>query len=320
MSATATGEQTMNTHKSLRPRVLQLTAMSIVALAGFACTAAAAASPTLDRIKESGRIRMGYIADAKPFTFLNDDNVVDGYAMALCNQIAARVKTQLRMESLTVEWTPVTIANRLHKVEQGDIDLLCTPSVVNADHRQNVSYSVPIFAAGNRIVLRADAPAALRNALAERPVSRPVWRGSPAAKVLQGTSIASVAGTTTEKWLRDRRAALQVDATLVTVPDLRAGLQQLLDGKVDALVADRTAVLGALDNSSRDKVVILDRMLTHEPAAMAMARSDEDFRLLVDTSLSQVYASDLFPQLYQRWLGSYDADVHSFFVWNSLVQ
>lgn len=310
----------MNSSTSAGRFLVHLAATSIAALMGFACTAATASSPTLDRIKESGRIRMGYIADAKPFTFINDDNVVDGYATALCNQVAARIKTQLHLESLTVEWTPVTIANRLQKVEQGDVDLLCTPSSVNADHRENVSYSVPIFAAGNRIVLRADAPAALRNALSEHPVSRPVWRGSPAAKVLQGTSIASVAGTTTEKWLQERRAALQVDAKLVSVPDLRTGLQQLLDGKVDALVADRTAVLGALDSSSRDKVFILDRMLTHEPAALAMVRSDEDFRLLVDKSLSQVYASDLFPQLYQRWLGSYDANAQSFFVWNSLTQ
>jgi len=300
--------------------ILRTATVSLAVALGIVCSAQAASAQTLDRIKESGRIRMGYMADARPFTFINDDNVVDGYAAALCNQIAARVKTHLRLESLTVEWTPVTLANRLQKVEQGDVDLLCTPSAINADHRRSVSYSVPIFAAGNRIVLRADAPAALRNALSDHPVSRPVWRGSPAAKVLQGTSIASVAGTTTEKWLRDRRTALQVDAKLVTVPDLRAGLQQLLDGKVDAFVADRTAVLGALDNSSRDKVLILDRMLTHEPAAMAMARSDEDFRLLVDNSLSQVYASDLFPQLYQRWLGTYDADVHTFFVWNSLMQ
>ncbi len=37
--------------------------------------------------------------------------------------------------------------------------------------------------------LRADAPAALRDALAESRSTRAVWRGSPAAKVLKGTSI-----------------------------------------------------------------------------------------------------------------------------------
>jgi polar amino acid transport system substrate-binding protein len=311
----------MNIHKARtalsHSRLLVLSAaVSVVAMLSCAQTAAA---QTLDRIKETGHIRLGYLADAKPFTFLNEDNQVDGYAAALCKQIAGRVKTQLQLQSLTVEWMPVSLTNRMRKVENGDVDLLCTPSSVTADRRQAVSFSLPIFAAGNRIVLRADAPAALRNALSEHPASHPVWRGSPAAKVLEGTTIAAVGGTTTEKWLQERRAALQVDAKIVSVPDLRTGLHQLLEGEVDVLVADRTAVLGALDSSSLHKVVILDRLLTREPAALAMARSDEDFRLLVDNALSQVYASDLFPPLYQHWLGAYDPDAHSFFVWNSLT-
>jgi len=298
--------------------VTRIAAMSIAALLVGLPIAESASAQTLERIKESGRIRMGYIADAKPFTFLNDDNAVDGYATALCKQVAGRVKTQLQMEALTVEWTPVSLSNRFDKVEHGDVDLLCTPASVTADHRQAVSFSVPIFAAGNRIVLRADAPAALRNALSDHPADHPVWRGSPAAKVLTGTSIAAVAGTTTEQWLRERRAALQVDAKLVSVPDLRTGLRQLLDGDVNVLVADGTAVLGALDTSSQDKVIILDRMLTHEAAALAMARSDEDFRLLVDHTLSKLYGSDQFPPLYEHWLGSYSANARSFFAWNSL--
>ena len=301
-----------------RPKAALCAAAAVIAV--FSSTfAASAQSQTLDRIREQGAVRFGYIPEARPFTF-NGDGSVDGYAAALCEQIAGHIKVQLRLQSLRVEWVPVTMDNRLNKVAQGDVDLLCTPTSITADRRQEASFSVPIFAAGNRIVLRADAPAALRNALSDHPVSQPVWRGSPAAKVLQGTTIASVAGTTTEKWLAERRSALQVDAKLVTVRDPKTGVQQLLDRQIDALVADRTVVLSALDSATRDKVIVLDRMLTHEPAAFAMARGDEDFRLVVDNTLSELFASDLFPKLYQHWVGPYDESVHTFFSWNSLTR
>ena len=119
-----------------------------------------------------------------------------------------------------------------------------------------------------------------------------MWRGQPAAKVLKGTTFAVVAGTTSETWLKSRRATLQVDARIVPVVDYRSGLQQLRDGKVDVFFGERSLVLGAMSDKEREELVILDRLFTHEPAALALARGDEDFRLLVDRALSQFYASD----------------------------
>ena len=46
-----------------------------------------------------------------------------------------------------------------------------------------------------------------------------------------------------------------------------------------------------MGDKQRGELVILDRLFTNEPAALALARGDEDFRLLVDRSLSQFYAS-----------------------------
>ena len=86
---------------------------------------------------------------------------------------------------------------------------------------------------------------------ATAPNARPVWRGSPAAKVLEKANFAVVAGTTTENWLKARRTALQVDAEIVPVPDYRAGLQKVLNREVDVFFGERTLVLGAMDDAAR---------------------------------------------------------------------
>ncbi|HEX2493646.1 MAG TPA: transporter substrate-binding domain-containing protein, partial [Steroidobacter sp.] len=179
---------------------------------------------------------------------------------------------------------------------------------------------LPIFPGGNRAVVRADAPTALRNVLSEQPTARPVWRGSPAATVLEGAAVAVVSGTTTEKWLAARRSALQINAEFVPVPDYRTGLQRLLDRKADVFFGERTVVLGALgtmESSARENLVILDRRFTHEPIALALPRGDDDFRLLVDRALSQLYASEEFVQLYTKWCGEFDAGTRAFFLWNT---
>lgn len=292
-------------------------ALSLVCIACAATTPAAAA--TLERIKERGHARFGYLVDARPFSFRNGEGVADGYAVALCRRIADRLKAQLSQPQLTVEWTPVEFDERLQDVARGNIDLLCAPVSATLSRREAAAFSLPIFPSGNRAVLRADAPTALRDALSETPNTKAVWRGSPAAKVLEKTAFAVVSGTSTQDWLAERAATLQINARVVPVPDYRTGLQQLLDRKVDVFFGDRTAVLGALPVAARKDVIVLDRLFTHDPVALALARDDDDFRLLVDRTLSETYPSESFPTQYAKWFGEFDERTRLFFYWNTLA-
>lgn len=293
---------------------------SVAAALTLMCVAAMpAAAATLDRIKERGHARFGYLVDARPFSFRNEDGVADGYAVALCRRIADRLKAQLSQPQLIVEWTPVEFDDRLEDVARGDIDLLCAPVSATLARRAATSFSLPVFPSGNRAVLRADAPTALREALGETPNTKAVWRGSPAAKVLEKTSFAVVSGTSTQSWLASRSASLQIDARVVAVPDYRTGLQQLLDRKVDVFFGDRTAVLGALPAAASDDVIVLDRLFTHDPVALALARNDDDFRLLVDGALSELYRADAFPAQYAKWFGEFNERTRLFFLWNTLT-
>jgi ABC-type amino acid transport substrate-binding protein len=177
-----------------------------------------------------------------------------------------------------------------------------------------------VFASGVRAVLHKDAATALKEAIGDKPTSRLVWRGSPAAKVLDKKTYAVVAGSTTESWLAGKISMFQIDAKTVKVPDYRTGLQQLLDRKVDVFFGDRAVVLGALDTASLQKVEILDRLLTQEPLSLVLPRGDEDLRLLVDRTLSDAYRSPGFGDLYAKWCGAFDEKIRTFFLWNTLGQ
>jgi polar amino acid transport system substrate-binding protein len=307
----------MRVEKSAVARGLRVwLASRAVAVVGLGCLAAMSASAaTLDRIRESGHLRLGYLADARPFSYRAESGAAEGYGVALCQKVAEQVKSELKLSDLAVDWVAVAPDDRLRDVQAGGVDLLCTPMTPTLGRRQEVSFSLPVFASGVRAALRANAPVALREALGDTPSLQPVWRGSPAAKLLEKKSFAVVSGTTSQSWLASRLDSFQIDAKTVPVPDYRTGLRQLTEGKVDVLFGDRSAILGAMDADTSRKVTILDRLLTHEALALPLARGDDDFRLAVDRALAALYSSGDFPQLYRQWFGDFDDNTRTLFLW-----
>jgi ABC-type amino acid transport substrate-binding protein len=298
------------------------TRIAAIALVTTIASAPAFATP-LERLKSSGRITFGYLADARPFSFKNDAGAPDGYAIELCKRIGKSIEQQLALPGLTVTWKSIDLEDRFSAVADGDVDILCAPTSTTLATRDRVSYSIPIAASGNRAAVRADAPAPLRRVLTEMAGSHSVWKGTPAETVLSKTTFAAVKGTSAEQWIDERRAALPIEVKVSKVASLRKGLQQLLDGETTVLVGDRVAILGALgtlDAAARSNVVVLDRWFTHEPAALALSRDDDAFRLLVDRALAQILTSAEFAPLYTRWCGELDQETLAFFAWNTPVR
>ena len=75
--------------------------------------------------------------------------------------------------------------------------------------------------------------------------------------------------------------------------DYATGLQMVLDRRAAALFGDRPVLIETAmrSPSARNSCIVLRRTLTREPLALAMRRGDDDFRLLVDRSLSRLFRS-----------------------------
>ena len=289
----------------------------IAVLVAACLSATAFAGGTFDRLRDSGHLRLAYLPGAKPFT---DDagGKVDGYGAALCQELATHIKAQLAMPDLKVEWVPVTMDTRFTVVMRGHADVLCTPSVATLERRKALAFSIPVFAAGLRAVVRSDAPAALRDVLEATPAQRNVWRGSPSMTLIEKTRFAVVAGTTSERWLATKVASFKLNTATVSVPDYASGIKFLLERKIDVFLAERDLVLPVLDESTSPKVAILKRQFTQDPLGLGLPRDDDDFRLFVDSVLSATYASPEFPALYSRYFQKYDEVSRTFFSWNIL--
>ena len=292
-------------------------AMFAAACLAFACALPAGAQ-TLDRIKETAFIKMGYLDDARPFSFAGAGGKAEGYSIDLCKHIVEELKKELGLPNLLSEFAPVAVDLRMFAIDKARVDLLCSPTSVTMAKRKEVSFSIPVFAGGVRAVMLTSGAAKLRTALeadAKAQRATPVWRGSPASRVLKGMNFAVVSSTVSQKWLEERRQKLGVSATIEPVPDYHTGLRLLQEGKVDAFFGDRTLILAAIDPGARKNYTVLERQFTHEPYALGLTKGDDDFRAAVDRALSRLYASPEFAKLYAKWFGEYDDRTDQFFQW-----
>ena len=95
----------------------------------------------------------------------------------------------------------------------------------------------------------------------------------------------------------------------------------MLNREVRRLFGDRPILLDAANRGpSAEDLVVLERQFTFEPLALALARGDEDFRLLVDRTLSELYRSGEIAKLYAKWFGEPDESTLTFFQLSALPE
>jgi ABC-type amino acid transport substrate-binding protein len=282
---------------------------------------AAATGGVLSRVREKGRLTLGYRGDARPFSYTDDSGQPAGYSIALCQKIADEAKRQLNLPALQIEWKPVALDQRFRALRLGEIDLLCGADTVTLGRRAEADFSIPIFPGGIGALLRSDSSARLREALSGRgrPLD-PVWRGN-ATQLLKARDFTVVAGTTAESWLGRRMNDLEVVAGVAPVNRYEDGVQRVLDRRSDAFFGDRAILLDAAKRHAGGReLVVLDRLFTYEPMALALAPHDDEFRLLVDGVLSRMYRSGEMVRLYAKSFGEPDEDALTFFRWNTLPE
>jgi ABC-type amino acid transport substrate-binding protein len=126
--------------------------------------------------------------------------------------------------------------------------------------------------------------------------------------------------TTSEPWLAGRLKQFEIDASVVVVENYDAGVQRVLDRKADVLFGDRAILLQAAKRNVSEDLQVIDRLFTYEPIALAFSRGDEDLRLLVDRTLSQLYRSKELGPLYSKWFGSLEQGEITFFQQSALPE
>ena len=241
-------------------------------LAVLMLTASLANAQTLERIKETGVMTLGYRVDAAPLSYERPGGEPAGYSPIVCAEVAQEILNELKLESgLDVRFVPVDTKDRFEKVANGEIDLLCGAATITLDRREMVDFSIPTFVDGTAILVRQDGPddfAAYAN-----------------------KKIGVRSNTTTKMALENTLAAAGMEAEVFSFASHVDGVRALENMEIDAYFADQS-ILASLRLTSpvAASLKMSNEILTMEKHGLAMARGDTEFRLMVDKALSRMYA------------------------------
>ena len=253
------------------------------AILAAATLAAPASSQTLERIKETGELKLGYRADAAPMSFAGEGGQPSGYTPQVCVSIAQGITNHLKMDDLQVIFVEVDTSDRFEKVVSGEIDLLCGAATITLDRRELVDFSVPTYVDGTALLVPIDSNGDLAS--------------------FGGKKVGVRAGTTTFDALTSSLADVGIDADIVAFDDHDAGLKALETKQIAAYFADQSILLNLYIKSEfQSQLKLSEEILTIEKQGLAMARGDADFRLVVDAALSGMFFDGTMEQIFTNTL------------------
>lgn len=118
------------------------------------------ADPSLDRIKQTGKITIAHRESSVPLSYVDANQKPIGCAIDLCLRLADAVKQKLAWKHFEVGDLMVTGATRIQAIEGGMADFECGSICHNVKRRQKVAFAVPHHITGARYLVRADSPIA----------------------------------------------------------------------------------------------------------------------------------------------------------------
>jgi polar amino acid transport system substrate-binding protein len=222
--------------------------------------------------KEATKIRVATDATWPPFESVNEQTKeIEGFDIDLMNAIAE--KANLDVEFINVAWDPL-----LAGMAQGTYDAAISSISILPDRQKEMLFSNPYFAAGQLIAVRID------NTTIK------------SKNDLSGKTVGAQLGTTGEFEINNISGAIKK-----TYDDIGLAMQDLMNGQIDAVVADNPLVLSYVGKNST-KLKTAGEVFSAENYGIAVAKGKEALLKKINDGLKKVLAEGIIETLSDKWL------------------
>lgn len=268
---------------TIRWNVLRRSGALAMGLALVALSLDATAGPTLERIRQTGKIVLGHRESSVPFSYLDADKHPVGYALDLCQRLAEAVRKKLELKTLTIEYLMVTPSNRIAMVEQGKADLECGSTTNNAERREKVAFTVPHYITGARYMVRAD-------------------EAATDIVGLDGKRVVSTKGTTPLLAIARANKERVLHLTILEAPDHARAVEMVEKNEADAFVMDDVLLYGLIASRAHpEKLKVIGKFLTVEPLAIMLPKGDPELKAILDHEMKRLIVSREAHAIYEQW-------------------
>jgi ABC-type amino acid transport substrate-binding protein len=235
----------------------------------------AQADAVLDRVVKKGVLRVAMSVDQPPYNMRNKDDEIVGFDVDLAKALAKVM--QVRLEIVEMPFSEL-----LSSIPAGKADMAISGLTITPERTRKVSFVGPYLLSGKSIITT------------ER-IKKVVQSGAdfndPEIRVV------ALEGSTSEIFAQRQLP----DASFLSIANYNDGIEMLLTGGVDAMVADIPILKLIKLRYSEAALGILEPQLSVEPLGIAISRKDPQFENLLRNYLHGMDQAGLIPRLRKKW-------------------
>jgi len=234
----------------------------------------------MDFIRHRGYLIVGVDQNTKLLGYYNPDTTqYEGFDIDIANEIAKAIfgadwPNRVRYRALlTTQRSPA--------VKAENVDIVADAFTVNCDRTNYVDFSNVYFMGHQRILVRKDSKADIKN--------QEDLRGKPVCVTSGGTALANL----------KKKLPYAIPDIVGARTDCLVALQL---GKVDGILTDDAILYGFLAQDPHTQ--LLDGDLSDEPYGLAIAKSHPEFVRFVNAVLEQMHTDGRWTTIWKNWFGN----------------
>jgi polar amino acid transport system substrate-binding protein len=247
----------------------------------FACSTGtgnvtpAATSPVIDRILQKGELTVGTAAMMPPLNMTTKDGKIIGLEADLARYMADSKGVKLNLKA-------IQFSKLLPALEGGQIDMILSGMTMTSKRNLKVAFVGPYYVSGKGVLTNVATLAAATD---------------PNALDEQKFKIAALEGSTSAEFVRK----IMSKATLVTTKDYDEAVDMVIQGKVEAMVADHPICVVSVVRYPQHNLFSIIAPFTYEPLGVALPANDPLLANWVTNFLNKLEDSGVMDNVRDRW-------------------
>ncbi len=230
----------------------------------------------LAEVISRGILNCGVSGSAVAFSETQPDGSTTGFDADYCRAVAAAIFG----DADAVNFVPLTAAERFTAVESGEIDLLVrnTTWTQSRDTDLVLDFGPTTYYDGQQVMARVSSG----------------FSGASSVAELDGATVCTNAGTTTEKNIADAADAAGIEINLQTFEDFDIVTENFISGACDAVTTDGSALVGRKVKQEGDQewVIFPPTPISKEPLGPVYAQNQSNFGDVVNWTVYAMIIAD----------------------------
>ena len=232
-------------------------------------------SAGIEAILKRGELVVGTAGSMPPLNMTTKSGQVIGLEPDLALMMASAMGVKLRLATMP-------FVELLSALERGDVDMVMSDMTITPKRNLEVAFVGPYFISGKSILTKKNTIAAATNT---EDINTPQ------------TSLTALKGSTSQIFVEK----LLPKAQLVLARDYDAAVALVIDGKVDAMVADYPICLISVLRYPEEGLASLVKPLTFEPIGVALPGNDPLLLNWVQNFFGMLEGSGELEALRAKW-------------------